>query len=199
MTKTRRRGTELEAAIYQATRDILNQDGLEQLTFANVAERAGTSKPVIYRRWRSPFELAIAAIRDQIITENHGQLDEVVLTGQSLADDLFQVFERFTVSIDTFNQALVIAWFRHSDQQNNPEVKDLLNSVKQIDAHAIERVCQRAQKRGELQAGTLPRDLQLMPFDWLRYRVFANEPVTDKTLHLLIDDFLVPAYQHALG
>ncbi|MDQ7766345.1 ABC transporter ATP-binding protein [Lactiplantibacillus plantarum] len=40
MTKTRRRGAELENAIYQAARDILNQDGLEQLTFANVAEQA---------------------------------------------------------------------------------------------------------------------------------------------------------------
>ncbi|WQH18808.1 helix-turn-helix domain-containing protein [Lactiplantibacillus plantarum] len=94
MTKTRRRGAELENAIYQAARDILNQDGLEQLTFANVAEQAGTSKPVIYRRWRSPLELAIAAIQDQIITENHGQLDEVSLTGQTLSEDLFQVLKR---------------------------------------------------------------------------------------------------------
>ena len=38
-----------------------------------------------------------------------------------------------------------------------------------------------------------------MPFDWLRYRAFANEPITDATLHLLVDDLLVPAYQHALG
>ncbi|WHQ55014.1 TetR/AcrR family transcriptional regulator [Lactiplantibacillus plantarum] len=199
MTKTRRRGAELENAIYQAARDILNQDGLEQLTFANVAEQAGTSKPVIYRRWRSPLELAIAAIQDQIITENHGQLDEVSLTGQTLSEDLFQVLKRFTVSINTFNQALVITWFHHLDQQANPEVKDLLNAVKKIDAHAIERVCQRAQQRGELRTGTLSCDLQLMPFDCLRYRAFANEPITDATLHLLVDDLLVPAYQHALG
>jgi len=30
MTKTRRRGAELNAAIYQATRTILEQDGLAQ-------------------------------------------------------------------------------------------------------------------------------------------------------------------------
>ena len=123
----------------------------------------------------------------------------LVLTGQTLSEDLFQVLKRFTVSINTFNQALVITWFHHLDQQANPEVKDLLNAVKKIDAHAIERVCQRAQQRGELRTGTLSCDLQLMPFDWLRYRAFANEPITDATLHLLVDDLLVPAYQHALG
>ena len=99
MTKTRRRGAELEAAIYQATRDILSQDGLTQLTFANVAELAGTSKPVIYRRWNSPLELALMAIQDKIKLDNHGQLDQLQLTGNNLSEDLFQTFKRLTVSI----------------------------------------------------------------------------------------------------
>ncbi|MCP0887148.1 TetR/AcrR family transcriptional regulator [Ligilactobacillus sp. WILCCON 0076] len=199
MTKTRRRGAELDTAIYQATRDILNQNGLDQLTFANVAERAGTSKPVIYRRWSSPLELAIEAIQDQIITENHGKLDEIVLTGTSLSEDLFQVFKRFTTSINTFNQAQVITWVQHFNQQNTPEIAKMINDAKQIDTNIIKQVCQRAQKRGELRSGTLSHELQIMPFDWLRYRAFANEPITDTILQLLVDELLVPAYQRALG
>lgn len=199
MTTTRRRGVQLDTAIYKATRDILNQDGLEHLTFANVAAQAGTSKPVIYRRWNSPLELAIAAIQDQIITENNGKLDDIVLTGNSLAEDLFQVLKRFTASINTFNQAQVITWLQHFNQQNTREIEEFLTDVKQIDTNAIERVCERAQRRGELQAGTLSHELQLMPFDWLRYRAFANEPITDTVLHLIVDELLVPAYKHALG
>ncbi|PRO85289.1 TetR/AcrR family transcriptional regulator [Lactiplantibacillus pentosus] len=199
MTETRRRGAELKKAIFQATREILSKDGIEQLSFATIAERAGTSKPVLYRRWRSPLELAIAAIQDQIVAENHGRLDELELTGTTLTEDLSQVLKRYIVSIDTFNQAAVITWFQHVDQPSNPEVQALLESVKDIDAHAIDRVCQRAQKRGELKAGTLPNELKLLPFDWLRYRAFTNEPITDATLKFLIDDLLVPAYYHVLG
>jgi len=199
MTKTRRRGAELEAAIYQATRDILAQDGLTKLTFANVAELAGTSKPVIYRRWNSPLELALTAIQDKIKSDNHGQLDELKLTGQTLDEDLFQVLERFTVSIDTFKQAFVMTWFHNLNNTDSEQLQKLLNSVKTIDANAIERAIKRAQERGELATGDLPMDLKLMPFDWLRYRIFANEPIDESLLHLLVTDLLLPAYQHALA
>ncbi|MBS0937744.1 TetR/AcrR family transcriptional regulator [Lactiplantibacillus plantarum] len=198
MTKTRRRGAELEAAIYQATRDILAQDGFTKLTFANVADLAGTSKPVIYRRWNSPLELALTAIQDKIKSDNHGQLDELQLTGRNLSEDLFQIVTRFTVSIDTFNQAFVITWFRNLTDADSEQVQKLLHSVKTIDAHAIDRAIQRAQERGELALGELSMDLKLMPFDWLRYRIFAGESIDEPVLRLLVDDLLVPAYQHAL-
>lgn len=198
MTKTRRRGAELEAAIYQATRDILAQDGFTRLTFANVAELAGTSKPVIYRRWNSPLELALTAIQDKIKSDNHGQLDELQLTGHNLSEDLFQIVTRFTVSIDAFNQAFVITWFRNLTDADSEQVQKLLHSVKTIDAHAIDHAVQRAQERGELALGDLSMDLKLMPFDWLRYRIFAGESINESVLKLLVDDLLVPAYQHAL-
>jgi len=199
MTKTRRRGAELEAAIYQATRDILSQDGLTQLTFANVAELAGTSKPVIYRRWNSPLELALMAIQDKIKLDNHGQLDQLQLTGNNLSEDLFQTFKRLTVSINTFNQTFMVTWVHNLTDTDSEHVKNLLSSVRKIDAHAIDRTIQRAQERGELATGNLPMELKLMPFDWLRYRVFANEQVDDALINTLVDGLLVPAYQHALA
>ncbi|WP_048000708.1 TetR/AcrR family transcriptional regulator [Lactiplantibacillus herbarum] len=198
MTKTRRRGAELEAAIYQATRDILSQDGLTQLTFANVAELAGTSKPVIYRRWNSPLELAMMAIQDKIKMDNHGQLDQLELTGKSLSEDLFQTFKRLTVSINTFNQTFMVTWMHNLTATDSENVQNVLKAAKKIDINAINRAVQRAQERGELGAGDLPIDLKLMPFDWLRYRVFANEQVDDAMINTLVDGLLVPAYQHAL-
>ncbi len=55
MTKRRRHGEELENAIFESTIAILDSDGLEGLTFSKVASLAKTSRPVIYRRWDSPF------------------------------------------------------------------------------------------------------------------------------------------------
>ncbi|MDN5951451.1 MAG: TetR/AcrR family transcriptional regulator, partial [Loigolactobacillus coryniformis] len=102
MGKTRRRGVVLEAAIYQAVREIIDQDGIEAVTFQKVAAAAGTSKPVIYRRWDTPFELAIAAIQDKIRQDNQGRTDELVLTGTNLREDLLQVLQRFLISVNTF-------------------------------------------------------------------------------------------------
>lgn len=50
MVNKRRRGTELETAIYQATLEALEKEGFLKLNFGHVSELAGTSKSVLYRR-----------------------------------------------------------------------------------------------------------------------------------------------------
>ncbi|MEU4746994.1 helix-turn-helix domain-containing protein, partial [Actinosynnema sp. NPDC023658] len=59
--KSRRRGAQLEQAILDAAWDELCEVGYARLTIEGVAIRAGTSKSVIYRRWGSRAELALAA------------------------------------------------------------------------------------------------------------------------------------------
>src|ERR1700744_4374908 len=60
---TRRRGATLEAAILDAAWNVLETDGWGGFTFAGVAERAHSSKPVLYRRWRNREELLRATLR----------------------------------------------------------------------------------------------------------------------------------------
>lgn len=198
MTKTRRRGAELNAAIYQATRTILEQDGLAQLTFAKVAEVAGTSKPVIYRHWDSPFTLALLAIQDKIKTDNHGRLDQLTLTGHNLATDLFQILKRFTLSMDAYGQALMNTWFTGLDHEQTAQLQQMLTAVKEIDSHAIDHVLQRAQQRHELTRTNLPDNLKLLPFDWIRYQRFVNQPIDDRQLTDFVQTVLLPSYTAAL-
>ncbi|MEU4744544.1 helix-turn-helix domain-containing protein, partial [Actinosynnema sp. NPDC023658] len=54
----RRRGEELNAAIYRATLEELAEVGYAKLTMERVAERARTGKAALYRRWSSRMELA---------------------------------------------------------------------------------------------------------------------------------------------
>lgn len=56
--RTRRRGTALEQAILDAAWAELTAHGWEGFTIAAVAERCGTAKTVIYRRWENRVELA---------------------------------------------------------------------------------------------------------------------------------------------
>jgi AcrR family transcriptional regulator len=58
---SRRRGAVLEEAILQAAVDELTEFGFAGLTMDRVAQRAGTNKNAIYRRWPDKLALGIAA------------------------------------------------------------------------------------------------------------------------------------------
>ncbi len=62
----RRRGADLERAILDAAWSELSARGYSGLTMEAVAERAGTSRPVLARRWDGKAPLAVAAIRQEI-------------------------------------------------------------------------------------------------------------------------------------
>src|ERR1700722_992431 len=72
---TRRRGATLEHALLDAAWQELQASGYSKLTMERVAERAGTSRAVIYRRWRSRVELVIAAMRYREPVRSGSSLD----------------------------------------------------------------------------------------------------------------------------
>ncbi|MGX6601282.1 TetR/AcrR family transcriptional regulator [Micromonosporaceae bacterium Da 78-11] len=63
---TRRRGAALTEAIYRATLTELADSSFEELSFDRIAPRAGTGKSALYRRWDTPAELVLAALRDPV-------------------------------------------------------------------------------------------------------------------------------------
>ncbi|MEV8129334.1 TetR/AcrR family transcriptional regulator [Streptomyces sp. NPDC085944] len=61
-THTRRRGATLENAITDAAWHVLVEHGYNGFTYEAVAACAGTSKPVLYRRWPQREDLLIATL-----------------------------------------------------------------------------------------------------------------------------------------
>src|SRR5277367_7206292 len=57
--RRRRRGTAVETAISDAVISELAEVGFGRLTFESVAERAGTGKSPLYRRWPDTTSLVI--------------------------------------------------------------------------------------------------------------------------------------------
>ncbi len=53
----RQRDPRIDSAILSATAELLVQIGYSNLSLAAVAERAGTTKSALYRRWSSKAEL----------------------------------------------------------------------------------------------------------------------------------------------
>src|SRR5438270_13759318 len=58
-SRGRPRSAEADAAIRQATVDLLVDDGYAGLTMSGVAHRAGVSTATLYRRWRSKLDLVV--------------------------------------------------------------------------------------------------------------------------------------------
>jgi AcrR family transcriptional regulator len=59
----RRRGDEFTAAIFQAVRGELEENGYAAVTMETIAKRAGTGKAALYRRWPSRTELIIDTVQ----------------------------------------------------------------------------------------------------------------------------------------
>jgi AcrR family transcriptional regulator len=77
----RPRDTRIDSAVLDAAAELLGEVGYADLTVAAIADRAGTSRPAVYRRWPTLAHLVHeAAFRDTVTREPRrtGVLDEDV-------------------------------------------------------------------------------------------------------------------------
>ena len=59
----RPRDPQIDSAVLDATLAVLDGSGYARLTVEEVARRAGTTKPAVYRRWPTRQLLALEALR----------------------------------------------------------------------------------------------------------------------------------------
>ncbi|GLD38006.1 TetR/AcrR family transcriptional regulator [Mycobacterium kiyosense] len=90
----RPRDPRIDAAVLNATVELLAETGYPGLLVSAIAERAGTSKPAIYRRWPSKAHLVHEAVFPI------GVATEIPHTG-TLSDDLREMVRRTTAVLTT--------------------------------------------------------------------------------------------------
>jgi AcrR family transcriptional regulator len=184
---TRRRGAELEQAILDAAWAELNEVGYTALTIEAVAKRAGTSKPVIYRRWPSRAALVIAAwARRQPLTTTAPDLG-------SLRADIVWLFGRIANRMDAMMSQAIAGVM--ADTFKHPEVQSWLRE--RMDAAPITKsmwtVVDNAVARGELKPVHLPPRALRLPVDLLRAEaILSGAPIPDETIESLVDDVYLP-------
>jgi AcrR family transcriptional regulator len=184
--KTRRRGEALERALLDAAWDELQAVGYAGLTMEAVADRAGTSRAVLYRRWRNRPELVIAAIR------RHRPLlsGEIPDTG-SLRGDVLALLRRMSSRLAEIGPETVygligdylsdVGLFSRSQEE-----------VLHISAEVMETILKRAADRGEARAD-VPRRIATLPTDLFRNELFrARTPPSEGTLMEIVDDVFLP-------
>jgi AcrR family transcriptional regulator len=62
----RPRNRQIDEAVLKATTAVLGDSGYGGLTLEEVARRAGTTKPAIYRRWSSRQQLVLSALAQRL-------------------------------------------------------------------------------------------------------------------------------------
>ncbi|MGW6915895.1 TetR/AcrR family transcriptional regulator [Kitasatospora sp. NPDC054939] len=136
-------------AIFDATLDLLAEQGYDGLTVEGVAQRAGVNKTTLYRYWPSKGALVSAALTGA------RRLELAVPDTGSLRGDL-EALVRQVVGLLTAPPTAELAVPVFGAVTRSPELAD---SVRDFFADRLAReqvVLDRAVTRGELPAGTDP-------------------------------------------
>jgi AcrR family transcriptional regulator len=183
---TRRRGAELEHALLDAAWQELQESGYAKLTMERVAERAETSRAVIYRRWRNRAELVIAAMRHR----------QPVLSGTipdtgTLRGDMLAVLRRASARITETGPDTTIGML--SDLLSDDEaLEEVLDQLVRSGSEVMASVLARAASRDEIRQNISPRVARL-PLDLLRHElILTRQPPSQSALEEIIDEIFLP-------
>ncbi|MBV9847973.1 MAG: TetR/AcrR family transcriptional regulator [Kutzneria sp.] len=182
----RRRGDELNRAIFTATMAELLESGYAKLTMDRVAERARTSKASLYRRWPSRVELALDTVLhhfpDAASLPNTGDLrTDLVAALRLLADT-------FTGSVGTVVRSMM------ADIELDPELGRQLR-VRALDQRneAFLSLLRRAAMRGEARGDKLTQRIAGLGPALLREHITLHGvPVPDVVIEEIVDEVLLP-------
>jgi AcrR family transcriptional regulator len=183
----RRRGRELEDALLQAVLDELAENGYADFTIERVAERAATSRHVLYRRWRSREELVLAALRwdaerDRTEVPDLGSLrDDVLAALRSANERRIGAVAIYSVQLGTYfrDTGTSLAELRRQIIGDRPPV--------------MQTIVDRAVARGEVDPARLAPRVVTLPADLLRHEALMTlGPVADEAIVSIVDDVFLP-------
>jgi len=186
---SRRRGAELEAALLEAAWDELVAAGYGGFTFEGVAERARTSRPVVYRRWPNRADLAIAATgyhtrQDPVEPPDTGTLrTDLIALLQAASDRRADLAVMVSVQMGQF----------FAETGTTPaEMRERFLAARG-GPFWIELVLARAVERGEIDPARLTPRVASLPTDLLRHELLMTlQPVPEETIREIVDDIFLP-------
>ena len=179
----------MEDALLDAAWDELVERGYGRFTIDGVAARAGTSRPVIYRRWTTRSDLAIAAIRHE------GRKQPVVApdTG-SVRDDLIAVLRDASAArseVATLISVQMGEYFTETGRTPADIRAEFLSGRHQ--PFSIDKVLRRGIERGEIDADRLTPRIATVALDLLRHELLMTlQPVPVETITEIVDEIFLP-------
>lgn len=180
----RRRDDVLLSAIREAIKEELSERGYSGVSFEGVARRARTSKPVLYRRYRSRAHMvadALPTLRCQ---------PERTAPARSLRDDLLillnAMLERFRqIGVETYRSLLAEA--------DDELLRDIGAQLEQWIYRTIRPALSDARDRGEIGRAEIPDRVVLTIAALVRNELFfTQDQVDEETFIEILDTVYLP-------
>lgn len=189
--KSRRRGEQLEQAIYAAVLDELGRCGYAGLTMEGVATAARTGKATLYRRWQDKDELIIEALRDALPAA-----DCSTDTG-NVRDDLIAVL-RHIVDLLNSPSGCAIQLVLSGAGRDNHFIRLVHDRVIGPRKTAMEAAIERGIQRGEVRPDAVTQlVLEIGPAAVIHRFLTRGSPLPEGFLDDVVDQVILPLLRPA--
>jgi AcrR family transcriptional regulator len=183
---SRRRGEDLERAIYSAVIAQLEDVGYARLTMDRVAADARTGKAALYRRWPSKVELVVDTL-DYALPAPEDTPDK-----GNVRDDLIEHMREKAEVLNSPVGRAVQSLLAEIDR-DRPLVRMVQERVFQPRQDVFQLILERGVKRGEIRADRLtPLVAELGPAMLVQRFLSDSSPVPDDYLVAVVDELYMP-------
>lgn len=187
--QSRRRGDELRTAILTAGWQQLHDAGYGSFTIDAIAERAGTSRSVIYRRWEDRGALLEATLAHGLAQDR----PEVPDTG-TLREDMLEFLRRFNAArgrLAPLLSVLVASYFADSGR-SFADIRDYF--VRATGARsAMDVILERAVLRGEADQSRMTPRVRTVAVDLFRHDLITTmHTLDDARIEAIVDEVFLP-------
>ena len=182
---SRRRGKVLEAAIFEVVFQELAEAGYVNFSIERVAAGAGTSKPVIYRRWPTRARLVYAALR-----ANRPALSFETPDTGTVRGDIMLILRRISEMVDELSPEVIFGLIAELLHESDAS---LFAEVHERNAKIMMEILNRGVGRGEIAAEKLTPRLAALPFDLVRHQlVLLQQPLSAQDIEEIVDRIFLP-------
>jgi AcrR family transcriptional regulator len=185
----RRHGAQLQSAILDAAWDELVEVGYARLTMGSVAARAGTSEPVLYRRWANKDQLVYAALKHYgdshpVATPDTGTLRGDLLAHLASASETLAGFYPIAM-------AAALSGMQAALDLTPAEAREQTMTARGLPL--VRTIYQRAHDRGEINVERIPPAVLAMPFDLMRHDMLMDlKPLKPERIQTIVDELFLP-------
>lgn len=181
----RRRGAVLEHAILDAAWQELTERGYASLALEAVAKRAGTSRPVLHRRWASRTALVAAAMARYValnpvtVPDLGAVRDELILSLRQASDRGTPLLIRLMLEMseDLAKARSSFSWLRSQVAERG----------------LIEDILKRGVERGEIDPARITPRIASLPTDLARHEtIMTLDRIPDAVIEEIVDDIFLP-------
>jgi AcrR family transcriptional regulator len=184
----RRRGEDLERAILTAAWDQLVERGYGNFTIDAVADAAGTSRSVLYRRWPDRDALIAATLSFGLNRDRPAVPDTGTLRGDIL--ELLRIANTSRSQLVPLVSVLMGSYFSETGVTFEDLRRELIGEG---GVTRLDDILDRAVARGEVDSSRLTPRVRTVAFDLFRHDLLMTlKPLREEDIEAIVDEVFLP-------